>query len=208
VLAAPISLRERVLSEAPSIVAAETGRAWSSDGFPKAPGQGRGPWRYFAGALVALALVVGLSGAVGEGVIPMDASTTPDGPVPSTSVPTTGPSTTVAGPTPPTTAPVGSGGADGGTSGGTTTTGAGGGNTTTTVVGEEPPVQTPPRGDPGDAGDTTPPTDGTPTPPVDDPSDHRNPPTFSLPTVTFYIPTPTVYTPPAIVTTSSIPTLR
>jgi RNA polymerase sigma factor (sigma-70 family) len=209
VLAAPMSIRERVLSEAPSIVATETGRALSSDGFPKAPGQGRGLWRYFVGAFVALALVIGLSEAVGEGLIPIDVETTPDEPVPSTTVPLSGPSPTVAGSTPPTTAaPGGSGGTDGDAPGASPTT----------VVGETPPGETPPRNDPGDPGNTTPPTDGTPTPPADDPRDPptydpptydpKNPPTFSVPTVTFYFPTPTFYVPPTVVTSSSTPTIR
>jgi hypothetical protein len=192
VLAAPMSIRERVLSEAPSIVATETGRAWSSDGFPKAPGQGRGLWRYFVGAFLALALVIGLSEAVGEGVIPIDVETTPDEPVPSTTVPLSGPSTTVPESTRPTTAaPGGSGGTDGDAPGASPTTTPGGRDTTSTVVGETPPGETPPRNDPGDPGDATPPTDGTPTPPAYDP---KNPPTF--------------YVPPTVVTNSSIPTIR
>lgn len=223
VLAAPISVRERVLSEGPSIVGTETARAWSADGFPKAPKQSRGLWRYFLGAAVAVVLVVGLSEAVGEGIIPLDVTTTGEDSVPSTTVPVT--TTTVPGTVPPTAAggSGSSGGSDtpGGTNPGTTTTPSGR-NTTTTIV-----DGTPPRGDPEDPGETTTTlTEGTPDPPAEDPYDPPtdNPPTYDpppkydpknpppsvyIPPPSFFIPTPTFYVPPVIIIpSSSIPTIN
>ncbi|MGI9578212.1 MAG: hypothetical protein ACR2OH_08445, partial [Microthrixaceae bacterium] len=226
VLAAPISVRDRVLSEGPSIIGSETAKAWSSDGFPKVATQRRGFWRYLAGAAMAVVLVVGLAEAVGDGIIPLDVSTTPD-PVPSTTVPSTAvPSTTVPGDVsstmPPDTPGGGSsGGSDslGGTSPGATTSTPAGRNPTTTVVEE-----TPPREDPRNPGDTTPTTpEQTPDPSPNDPYnpptdvtprydpptyDPKNPPPVYVPPPVFYVPSPTLFIPPPIVTTGSIPTLN
>ncbi len=67
-MAAPISVRERVLTQGPSVVGTETAKPWSSDGFPRRRSRNRRVWQFVAAGAFALFVVIGLSGPLAEGV--------------------------------------------------------------------------------------------------------------------------------------------
>jgi RNA polymerase sigma factor (sigma-70 family) len=102
VLAAPISVREQVLAQGPAMLAGDTPTAWSDSGFPTTRRRPRW-WQMAVGAMVALLVVLGVSGALGEGIREADPTTTTSSTTTTTTTDTT--TTTVPTTVAPTTAP-------------------------------------------------------------------------------------------------------
>lgn len=67
VMAAPISIRQQVVTQGSSLVGSSSARAWSSNGFPKAAKRSRrGLFLVAAGVFVATFLVLALAGTVAQ----------------------------------------------------------------------------------------------------------------------------------------------